>query len=1366
MMRKRPGGQNAGQCMLFLCIALLLLNPALAQQQQPEQKQQQASQPADGAVLSVGDAQPLVKRIQKQPDLLASLSDVTRDSEPASAADYGQYTDHESHKINRHNAQSDPDSSHEGADDSKEAKSHFNIRTAVASHVSPAESEVTVSSVSDETSKIQRPQTLHKEAGSPSRQSSTATGQSARLSPVAMRAPHDNLKYKINGFYKDTNNSNNKRKDSTTTLAPELSVRALSLAHRDLNAVDSAGLGLASPHHARSLADWEVEDFVLLATVDGDLHSLDRKTGKTLWHTESDKPVVETAHHRASISVDDATYSPLDHWTWAVEPSENGAIYAMIPGGTGLADTGLNMKTVVEQVPYHDRNHPVVFIGTKESTMMTLDAATGHVREWYGSSDSGDATVADAAPASCMRPSEFFDDGTNGASDECSLGGTITLGRTDYKVIVRRTDGITIATLRYSEWGPNNYDSDLHRQYRTPMDNRYITGKPSGDVYGFSVAPRTGDVKLSFTHRLETPLVRVFDVARPPSVPLSSNPDLALLPQPPPPAEDEEDASLRRVSVFVNQTETGGWYALSGTLYPLIVDVVPAECTRRGWWDRHGEDFPMEHLPAIAGKHLLTPSTRRRRSDTILDYPTLPGSEGKASVPGISDNDDERERDLERERENGSSVPLTLPGSSASVPGDADSVITKVKELPQVAANRVFDFFSNPVLLIVLLVALYVYQKDLRRWLHKKAAQWSKSKMAMTEATPLAEADEQGAGAALGNLPLPEEAATEELGRDDGKTDTTQLTGEQLAEDATVKKMGSPIDVAQEDVSAATAVPALAKNATTDSTSSGASPPPAQLSKESDALAEPEKEKKKAHRGRRGGAKHRRGAGKAKSEASMSRGDEPPLPTVDEVVGQAKKLGERTAPLEPDIQTVTNDVNDMEEVSTPILKMGSLEVNQNVQLGTGSNGTVVFEGKFDGRAVAVKRMLIQFYDIASQETKLLRESDDHPNVIRYYAQQQRANFHYIALELCQASLADVVERPNQFHDLAQAGERDLPSVLYQITSGLNHLHSRSIVHRDLKPQNILVNMGADGKPRLLISDFGLCKKLEGGQSSFGATTAHAAGTSGWRAPELLLDDDARGDGQTLVESVLSTQSGLSGSGSIVHNPDGTVSRRATKAIDIFSLGLVFYYVLTKGSHPFDCGDRYMREVNIRKDTYNLDGLDVLGDFAFEAKDLVEQMITRTPQFRPRTRAVMAHPFFWSPKKRLAFLCDVSDHFEKEPRDPPSDALASLEVLAPDVCRGDFLKRLPKDFVDSLGKQRKYRGDRLLDLLRALRNKRNHYEDMSEALRRMVGGLPEGYLAFWTVRFPNLLIGCWALGLEWDWADTDRFADYYQPAGGV
>jgi hypothetical protein len=51
-------------------------------------------------------------------------------------------------------------------------------------------------------------------------------------------------------------------------------------------------------------------------------------------------------------------------------------------------------------------------------------------------------------------------------------------------------------------------------------------------------------------------------------------------------------------------------------------------------------------------------------------------------------------------------------------------------------------------------------------------------------------------------------------------------------------------------------------------------------------------------------------------------------------------------------------------------------------LGYGSGGTVVFEGEMDGRPIAVKRLLRQFYDLARKEIGALILSDEHPNIVR------------------------------------------------------------------------------------------------------------------------------------------------------------------------------------------------------------------------------------------------------------------------------------------------------------------------------------------------------------------------------------------------
>ncbi|KAJ2543892.1 bifunctional endoribonuclease/protein kinase ire1, partial [Coemansia sp. RSA 1933] len=249
------------------------------------------------------------------------------------------------------------------------------------------------------------------------------------------------------------------------------------------------------------------------------------------------------------------------------------------------------------------------------------------------------------------------------------------------------------------------------------------------------------------------------------------------------------------------------------------------------------------------------------------------------------------------------------------------------------------------------------------------------------------------------------------------------------------------------------------------------------------------------------------------------------------------------------------------------VRLGAITMTDQV-LGYGSHGTVVYRGEFQGRAVAVKRLLLDFYDVADHEVQVLQESDMHPNVIRYFCTERHDHFMYIALELCCGSLADAIMRTPK----AQLASQLLATIskktaLYQLARGLHHLHALKLVHRDIKPQNILIappphrrrrrrapsvqadagdvggestfedsNIVAGGVPRVLISDFGLSRILDDDESSFANTyTMHGTvafgggtfngpmpgalpagmlggiggGTVGWRAPECFDSPDTR-----------------------------------------------------------------------------------------------------------------------------------------------------------------------------------------------------------------------------------------------------------------
>uniref|UniRef100_A0A7M4DZU0 Serine/threonine-protein kinase/endoribonuclease IRE1 n=1 Tax=Crocodylus porosus TaxID=8502 RepID=A0A7M4DZU0_CROPO len=382
---------------------------------------------------------------------------------------------------------------------------------------------------------------------------------------------------------------------------------------------------------------------------------------------------------------------------------------------------------------------------------------------------------------------------------------------------------------------------------------------------------------------------------------------------------------------------------------------------------------------------------------------------------------------------------------------------------------------------------------------------------------------------------------------------------------------------------------------------------------------------------------------------------------------------------------------------TSTVMVGKISFNPKDVLGHGAEGTIVYRGTFDNRDVAVKRILPECFSFADREVELLRESDEHPNVIRYFCTEKDRQFQYIAIELCAATLQEYVEQKTFSH----LGLEPI-TLLQQTTSGLAYLHSLSIVHRDLKPHNILISMpNAHGKIKAMISDFGLCKKLVVGRHSFSRRSG-VPGTEGWIAPEMLSED-------------------------CKENP--------TYTVDIFSAGCVFYYVISEGNHPF--GKSLQRQANILLGVYSLDSFSPEKHEDLVAHDLIEQMINMDPQKRPSASCVLKHPLFWSLEKQLQFFQDVSDRIEKESLDGP--VVKQLERRGREVVKMDWRDHITVPLQTDLRKFRSYKGGSVRDLLRAMRNKKHHYRELPTEVQETLGTIPDDFVRYFTSRFPRLLL---------------------------
>ena len=205
------------------------------------------------------------------------------------------------------------------------------------------------------------------------------------------------------------------------------------------------------------------------------------------------------------------------------------------------------------------------------------------------------------------------------------------------------------------------------------------------------------------------------------------------------------------------------------------------------------------------------------------------------------------------------------------------------------------------------------------------------------------------------------------------------------------------------------------------------------------------------------------------------------------------------------------------------------------QIGRGGMGEVYLarDTRLD-RPVAIKLLPASFNNDTDRVRRFQQEARaasllNHPNIVTIHEIGEAAGRRFIVTEFVEGKTLRLLLRAG-----AVTPDRAL-DIVTQVASALNAAHQAGIIHRDIKPENVMAR--ADGYVKVL--DFGLAK-----------LTGPAPGPHDESASELSTESG----------TVMGTVKYMS--------PEQARGQKVDQRTDIFSLGVVFYELLT-GRAPFE-----------------------------------------------------------------------------------------------------------------------------------------------------------------------------------------------------
>uniref|UniRef100_A0A914ELR9 Endoribonuclease n=1 Tax=Acrobeloides nanus TaxID=290746 RepID=A0A914ELR9_9BILA len=343
--------------------------------------------------------------------------------------------------------------------------------------------------------------------------------------------------------------------------------------------------------------------------------------------------------------------------------------------------------------------------------------------------------------------------------------------------------------------------------------------------------------------------------------------------------------------------------------------------------------------------------------------------------------------------------------------------------------------------------------------------------------------------------------------------------------------------------------------------------------------------------------------------------------------------------------------------------------------GSGKYGTI-YEGIFENNTpVAVKCVSREAAKSITQENRALRDIKN-DFIVKYYCTEYDWSHGYIILELADCDLQTYVldeKWQNKFDKI------NVINIFDMAIKGLTYIHSHKIVHRDIKPTNYLLKDRGDGFANVLLTDFGQCKIVSSDEFSMSLSLSGIAGTRDWLSPEASRE---------LKKKIM------------------------TKEVDVFSLGLVYYFVLA--------GEKIFKGLKANADFTDQDveqELKQLPDKGFLdlnekelAINLIIAMLKIKDKERPSAETICNHPLMWSKETKCEFLCKVSEIIENDPTTYAN--VLNEDTEDSNILGCNWIDHIEIEFdnawasVIRKGKRRRY-GKTVRDLLRAVRNKCSH-----------------------------------------------------------